>query len=326
MLSDFLDLKDRKILNELDIDCRQKNAQIGKKVGLSKQVVEYRIQRLIKENIITRFSTVIDIYKLGFSKYKIYISLQDANQEKYKQIIDFLKNHSKTEWVASCSGKYDIIAGFTVKDVYEFHQALKEFDELFSSCISARETSISLGVHHWRKEYFIEKDYPRIYQGGNDIVKINKTDEEIIKSIVNNARMPITELAKQLSITPRIAAYRLKKLRKENISLMHRIFFNFGKFNWIFCKAFIRFRNLSKLKYANFIEECDKARNITYAIDCIGPWDLELDFEISDFNSFHKIMQDLRNRFSDIISHYDFVIVINEEKLDYYPGAYPKKR
>ncbi|MFO7677029.1 MAG: AsnC family protein, partial [Thermoplasmatota archaeon] len=40
-----LDLKDRKILYELDLDCRQSNSQIGKKVGLGRDVVSYRINK-----------------------------------------------------------------------------------------------------------------------------------------------------------------------------------------------------------------------------------------------------------------------------------------
>src|SRR3989344_6302313 len=113
-----LDLKDRKILYWLDIDCRQTNSEIGKKVGLSKQVVDYRINRLLKDNIITRFVTVIDTYKLGFSKYKIYLSLENANKEIIQRIIEFLKQHKKTEWIATCSGKFDIIAGYIIKDIY----------------------------------------------------------------------------------------------------------------------------------------------------------------------------------------------------------------
>ena len=41
-----LDLKDRKILYELDLNCRQSNSQIGKKVGLKRDVVAYRIKKL----------------------------------------------------------------------------------------------------------------------------------------------------------------------------------------------------------------------------------------------------------------------------------------
>ena len=47
-----IDLKDRKILYQLDLNCRQSNTQIGKKVGLSKQVVDYRIKQM-EENGIT---------------------------------------------------------------------------------------------------------------------------------------------------------------------------------------------------------------------------------------------------------------------------------
>ena len=38
-----IDLKDRKILYQLDSNCRQSNTQIGKNVGLKKDVVSYRI-------------------------------------------------------------------------------------------------------------------------------------------------------------------------------------------------------------------------------------------------------------------------------------------
>ena len=40
-----LDLKDKKILFELDFDARQSYSEIAKKVRLSKQVVEYRIKK-----------------------------------------------------------------------------------------------------------------------------------------------------------------------------------------------------------------------------------------------------------------------------------------
>ena len=41
-----LDLKDRKILYELDINSRQPFAAIAKKVGLSKQTVINRVKKL----------------------------------------------------------------------------------------------------------------------------------------------------------------------------------------------------------------------------------------------------------------------------------------
>ena len=40
-----IDLKDRKILYELDLNSRQSNSTLGKKVGLSKDIVNYRIKK-----------------------------------------------------------------------------------------------------------------------------------------------------------------------------------------------------------------------------------------------------------------------------------------
>ena len=60
-----LDLKDRKILYQLDINCRQSNTQFGKKVGLSKQVVDYRIKRMEEDGVIKCYWTDIDMIGYG---------------------------------------------------------------------------------------------------------------------------------------------------------------------------------------------------------------------------------------------------------------------
>ncbi len=323
-----LDLKDRKILYQLDIDCRRSDSSIGKKVGLSKQTVSYRIKRLIKEGYITRFATVVDTYKLGFSKYKLFISLENADKKIISQLIDFLREYKKTEWIATCSGRWDVIAGYIVKDVYEFEEAVRELDGKFSKYISERETIISVGVPHWRKKYLLDnkEPFPVVIQGGKrENFKIDKIDEEIIKLLVNNARMPLTEIAERLNLTPRIVEYRIKNLKKNKIILINRIFLNLNKINWIYCKAILRFKSLTEERYKQFFQYCNYLENLTYIINAIGPWDVELDFEIKDFNTFHDIMLNIRDKFSDIIKKYDFVIVMNEDKLDYYPGSYPQE-
>ena len=69
-----LDLKDRKILYHLDINCRQSFSQIGKKVGLHKDVVAYRVKKLQKKEIIKGFINVVDYSKLGYNLYRFYFT------------------------------------------------------------------------------------------------------------------------------------------------------------------------------------------------------------------------------------------------------------
>ena len=71
-----IDVKDRKILYQLDMNARQSFSQIGKKVGLPKTVVSYRVKKMQKNGIINNFYTVIDTFKLGYSSYRIYLGFQ----------------------------------------------------------------------------------------------------------------------------------------------------------------------------------------------------------------------------------------------------------
>ena len=109
-----LDRKDRKLLAQLDMDARQSNNQIAKKVGLSKEVVKYRIDRMIQHRLIYRFHTVINYFKLGISKFKLYLRFTNVNKEKLEEIAQYFSNKNDTEWVVLTTGRWDLIVGFLV--------------------------------------------------------------------------------------------------------------------------------------------------------------------------------------------------------------------
>ena len=131
-------LKDRKILYELDLNCRQSNTQIGKKVGLSRQVVEYRIKRMENEGVIQNYYTVIDTYKLGYTFYRYYINLQSISRKKKQEIIDHFVNYKKISTVATARGIYDLIVVFWVDDIAEFYDFWKKTLEQYGNQFSER--------------------------------------------------------------------------------------------------------------------------------------------------------------------------------------------
>ena len=81
-----LDIKDKQIIYQLDIDAKQSAKQIAKHVKLSKDAVNYRINRLIKERIIFRKICILNTPSLGLMHYKFIIKLQNASHEKEKEI------------------------------------------------------------------------------------------------------------------------------------------------------------------------------------------------------------------------------------------------
>jgi len=321
-----LDLKDRKLLYQLDINCRQTDSEIGKKIGLSKQSVAYRIDRLFNSGYISYFTSVIDTYKLGYSKYKLYLSLKDIDGKKFSQIIDFLKKEKKSEGVAICSGKWDLIVGYLVKDEYDFQKCLKSLNNKFGKFVSSREISVSLGVPHWRRNYLVAggREVLPVFQGGEkNNIKLDFFDDKLIRLIANNARMSVVKMATKLKSSPRKTSYRIRNLISKKVILLNRVALNLDKIGFIRCKSFVIFKNINEESYREFLKYCNSLPNLTYLINCLGSWDVELEFEVEDFVNFHKLMKVMKNKFFNIIESYDFVIVTEDSKLDYYPGALP---
>ena len=86
-----LDKTDRKILAELDKNCRIATTVLAKKVLKSRQAVEYRISHMIQKGIITSFNTSLNPHKMGYKIYKIYLKLRNIPEEK-QRLFSYLKN------------------------------------------------------------------------------------------------------------------------------------------------------------------------------------------------------------------------------------------
>ncbi|MDD5133030.1 MAG: Lrp/AsnC family transcriptional regulator [Candidatus Nanoarchaeia archaeon] len=322
-----LDIKDKKILHELDVDARQSNTQIGKKVGLSKEVVKYRIDKMMQERIILRFSTIVNFFKLGLQKYKLYLRLRNVTKEKLEEIGDYFYKHKKTEWVVIGSGTWDLIANFIVKNINEFDNEIQNVLNKYSDYIQEKAELTTLYISHAPRGYLSEGkfDYKKniiFYSSTDKQERIDKIDEEILKILANNARMPITEIAKKINTSERIIQYKIKKMEEKEVILSYKVVLNPKEMGNIFYKAIFYLSNTKKERLDEFMTYCYQIKEGVWPQRLIGSWDAELDMEVSNYERFNEIMMELKQKFSDIIKNTEFFITSKEFKLDFYPGCY----
>lgn len=322
-----LNKKDLKILSELDLNARQSNNQIAKKVRLSKEVVKYRIDNLIKNKVILQFFTITNYFKLGMVKFKLYLRLTNANKEKINEIGEYFYVNPKTEWVVNTTGRWDIIVSFLLHNINEFDDEVQKVLNKFSANIQEKAVTTTLYLAHQTREFLSQnKEVKEIiyYTSKDKQEKIDKIDEEIIKLITNNARMPIIEIANKLKTTPRIVQYRLKELEKKKIILAYKSHLDLKTIGRIFCKAIIYLSNIPKRELEGFINYASNLPGAVWPQRVMGAWDFELDLELENYDQFQEIILNLKEKFPKIIRDYEFCITSKEYKLNFYPNSHEK--
>jgi DNA-binding Lrp family transcriptional regulator len=315
-----LDLKDRKILYELDIDSRQSFSQLGKKVGLHKDVVAYRVKKLQEKEIIKNFYTEVSDKKLGYSEVKFYLTYQNVTPEIKQEIIDYLVKSSYTDVVHSSEGQYDLVVISEVENIPKFYNIwnniINKYRDFFSNQIFC--------VHNieieYKKTFLLDektdiKDNRIVYvESSNDKkVEIDSIDKKILDLLVPNSRIKTIEIAEKLKSTVNTINSRIKKLVKTGVIVNYTINIDWPKIGYQWYKADIVLKDPEKIQ--KIVEYIQNNPNLLYRIVSLGYVDLELIFILNNANQLHRIMDDLSSKFPDTIKNYKYFCNIKTHKF-----------
>ncbi|MEK6952421.1 MAG: Lrp/AsnC family transcriptional regulator [Nanoarchaeota archaeon] len=313
-----MDLKDKKILYQLDLNARQTNTQIAKKVGLSKDVVNYRIKSLEKEGIITGYYTVIDTSKLGYFSFRVYLKLIDSTIIKEEEIINFLVNDKKTFFIVDIDGPFDIGFSVWVKNIYEFEDFYLKFKEKYKQYIGKDQISIFTSYYISNRSYILEKKKVEniVEYGKSELIKHDEIDIKILNLISSNARIPIVEISKKLNMPERTVAFRIKQLEKKKIIQGYRVLFDLKLLGYEYYKVDFILKDISRIK--SLINYAILHPNIIYIDQTIAGSDFEFDLEVKNKQQFLQIINELRTKFSEI-REWNYFTVRKYNKLIYFP-------
>lgn len=316
-----LDLKDRRILYELDINSRQSYSQIGRKVKLPKTVVHYRINSLVRDGILKNTYTLINFTKLAFSQYKVYFKFHSVSPKKEKEIVNYLVNKKNVVWVTSCRGKWDISITIIAKDVVEFDKLLKEILNEYGKNIFDKDVLIVSYSPLYSRSYLLpdKQKHEFIYMKNVENLKIDNVDEKILKLLANNSRISILEIMDRLNLTRDLISYRIKKLEKSGIILCYRALIDLEKVGFHLYKIILRLQNFSEKEETELISYCKSIKNIVQYLRLVGNWDAEIEVEIEGEEGLYKLIDDIRNKFDKIIKDYEVLHITEEHKLNFYP-------
>lgn len=317
------DVKDRKILYQLDVDARQSLTQIGKKVGLQKNVVAYRIDRLKEKGIIKKFYTHIDAYKLGYISFRFYLTFQYTTPEIEKEIIDYFFNNKNIWRVISIKGRFDLGVTIWVKGTSEFYHFWSETMDNYGDYFTNRIFSACIHSYDYRHSYLLPEEYKKSDReqfeltGGGKKIEIDTVDFNILEIIAENARMPLTEIAEQINVSPTMVGYRIKNLMKLGIIQGFRTDIDVSQLGYRHFKIDIYFReHKQRYKIINYIKLNPYLVHIGTSS---GSSDLEFEFHVEYVNQLYQIMDELVVKFPNAVRSYNHFSIQKVHKIRYMP-------
>ena len=319
-----LDEKDRKLLLELDKNSRQSDSEIAKKVGVSKQVANYRIQKLIENQVITNFYTIINIGKLGYNSYYVFLQLEKINKEQERILLERLNLLDYVGWLVSSTGRWDAVLLIYADSNAIFDRLLTEIvgicgehlhEFTFSTLVSAEHISYKLLGETEEQELHSLKQTEKLQS-----VKLEEIDKDILKTIDQNARLPLIEISKKIKRPPYLVNYHLKRLIREKIIEGFKPKINVNKLGYQWHLLLIQFQKTTEKRKREFISFCKQHNKVYYVTNTIGTYNLMLDIHIKTIEEFREILLELKEKFYDIIKFYESMVIFNEYKIDYFPN------
>ena len=119
-----IDTTDMKIIRALQGDARKPVVQIAREVNANEATVRRRIERLLKDGVIERFTVVLNYHKLG-RVIKAFIGLR-VEPAKLKTIADHLAKHPDTQVLYRTSGDTDIVTEVIFEKMEDLNAFLEE--------------------------------------------------------------------------------------------------------------------------------------------------------------------------------------------------------
>ncbi len=316
-----LNKKDRKILYQLDLNSRQSFNQIARKVGLSREVVQYRIKQLEKKGIIKGYQTLIDISKLGYLNCRFFIKFQKDSPEQENKIIEYYKKHPKFWWVDSIDGFRDLGIACWVKDMYEFYEIKEDLTKRFGKYIYDLDISIYYKFYIYKRTYLLndkKKPIPEIkVMFFPEKADFDNKDIQILRLIAPNSRRSSVEISNKTKISVTNINYRIKKMVEKGIIKDFRVMIDLEKIGYYWYKIEMQLSNLNiKPKMLNYFHNHP---NIIYAYETISDNDIEVELEVQSYEDFRKVLNEIRNIFGKNIKKYHHLLWFKEHKFLFMP-------
>jgi DNA-binding Lrp family transcriptional regulator len=317
-----LDLKDKKMLFELDFNGRESYTQLAKKIRLSKQGTEYKLKSLISKKIIKGFYPVINVPKLGFHYCRLLLTLQNTDQEKIQEISNYLTQHKKVFWLFKMQGTYDFLIVIWAKSIIDFQSFTQELVDKYGEYIKKKIENIMTDVIHYQHRYLLNNtETKEIHiKETNERIELDALDKNILQELCSDARTSLVSISEKTKESAKVIGNRLKILEKKKLIEGYRPIVDHNRIGFTYYKVFLNLNKTAKDDINKLKSYIKNNPIVIYMIEGVSlPGDLDIEIMVASNKQLYEFIDGLRNTFPALVGEYQTVIFMDTLKVRYLP-------
>ena len=239
-MTQTLDLKDRKILAELEMNARISHSELARKLKTSKQVIKYRIENLEKQKLIQGYNALIDITQLGETIYVIYLKIMQMSSKKEKEWVAQISQNPNVLAVGKNAGHWDLTIAIRSKNNQELDFVLKKLttgksdnikEKLITSEIESSYFNTAI-LHKTKEEECSTSDSQKN-------IEIDEKDRKLIHYLSENCRTSLLDLSEKLRMSPNGVKNRIESLESQKIIIGYKTKINYEKLGYLHFRVFL---------------------------------------------------------------------------------------
>ena len=276
-----VDQIDKKIISFLFADSRKNFSEIGEEVGLSKNAVWTRYEKMCSGAVITGATVQINYKKLGYDA--VAQLLLSVDPSKVEEVINYIRVKIPDVFgpVAHAS-RYNVRAIFTFKTMGE----LGDLKEDLRRKLPITEVHSMIWTDVWftpqnLTELYVKPDmHPKNHKTNGKVFCADTTDLELIGHLANNSRLSFRTLANKMSLSTDTVARRYRKLIEEGI-IIPRIQIDLSKIGYQgMLHYFLRINQAENSE--KIVGQILSIRDIVYLMKCTGDYQLSMMTAVKD--------------------------------------------
>ncbi len=296
--------------------------EISKILKKSPQRLKYSISTLQKEDILKEPFCIFEYSYFRLILFRVYFRNAYISEKDRSKIIKELRDNPFILSIYELEGEFDLAIEFASPNPSKFNKELKK---LVTSIPTLKDYKIILNLVTYLtpRDYLtknLDKKYPETLFGGDrEPETLSNNELKIIKSLLKNPNMRLTDLAKETDLNIKTAKTTLNQLMKKNIIKGFKRIINTNKLDIHKVRILLKLHNLDLEKEAEFTKFLLKNTEIVQINKTVGDWDMELDIESMNKTKIRKIITEIRENYKEILETFNMIDFYTYYKRSYLP-------